>query len=118
MVVRRKRVLRVSGRPSSSRKHLRLRNAGGWPARPKETTMTPSEEPRNRITRMDVCMAIAALASAMLLLFAATQSQAQTFTVLHTFSFGGLDGSFPAAGVTLDAAGRVYGTTYEGGPNS
>jgi uncharacterized repeat protein (TIGR03803 family) len=40
--------------------------------------------------------------------------QAQTFTVLHTFS--GLDGLTPYSGVTLDRAGNLYGTTYAGGP--
>ena len=40
--------------------------------------------------------------------------QAQTFTVIHTFN--GQDGSFPAAGVSLDSRGNLYGTTVEGGP--
>ena len=43
-------------------------------------------------------------------------SKAQTFTVLHTFN--GPDGAGPLAGVTLDAAGRIYGTTYSGGANN
>jgi uncharacterized repeat protein (TIGR03803 family) len=34
-------------------------------------------------------------------------------TVLHTFS--GSDGSSPNAGVVLDGAGNLYGTTYSGG---
>jgi len=42
-------------------------------------------------------------------------AQAQTFTVLHTFS--GLDGLTPYSGVTLDRAGNLYGTTYGGGPH-
>ncbi len=37
-----------------------------------------------------------------------------TLTVLHEFT-GGPDGGFPYAGVTLDAAGNVYGTTVSGG---
>jgi uncharacterized repeat protein (TIGR03803 family) len=36
-------------------------------------------------------------------------------SILHTFS-GGLDGGLPYAGVTLDGAGNVYGTTQVGGP--
>jgi len=36
--------------------------------------------------------------------------QAQTFTVLHTFTGQG-DGSNPVAGLTLDRAGNLYGTT-------
>ena len=37
-----------------------------------------------------------------------------TFQVLHNFQ-GGADGSGPFAGVVLDTAGNLYGTTYEGG---
>ena len=41
---------------------------------------------------------------------------AQTFTVLHNFN-GRPDGREPIAGVTKDAAGNLYGTTYYGGAN-
>jgi uncharacterized repeat protein (TIGR03803 family) len=41
-------------------------------------------------------------------------AHAQTLTVLHTFN-GAPDGREPIAGVTRDAAGNVYGTTYYGG---
>jgi uncharacterized repeat protein (TIGR03803 family) len=44
-------------------------------------------------------------------------AQAQTFTVLHSFT-GGAGGASPNAGVTLDAAGNVYGTTVYGGNSS
>jgi len=45
----------------------------------------------------------------------ATQSaQGQTYTVLHNFT-GGTDGDMPYAGVTLDRAGHLYGTTTQGG---
>ena len=37
-------------------------------------------------------------------------------TVLHTFATAG-DGYLPESGVTLDAAGNLYGTTVEGGPS-
>ena len=39
-------------------------------------------------------------------------AQAQTFTVLHTFTGGG-DGYTPYAGVTIDRGGNLYGTTTE-----
>jgi uncharacterized repeat protein (TIGR03803 family) len=35
-------------------------------------------------------------------------------TVLHSFN-GGADGEYPLAGLALDAAGNLYGTTEEGG---
>ena len=41
-------------------------------------------------------------------------AQAQTYTVLHTFT-GGNDGAMPIAGLTMDAAGNFYGATYVGG---
>jgi uncharacterized repeat protein (TIGR03803 family) len=41
-------------------------------------------------------------------------AQAQTFQVIH--SFGGVqDGAIPVAGLTLDKAGNLYGTTYGAG---
>ena len=36
-------------------------------------------------------------------------------TVLHSFTFGGADGSKPFAGLVRDAAGNLYGTTSDGG---
>lgn len=54
-----------------------------------------------------------ALALVFALNMVAMQSaQAQTFTVIHTFS-GGADGYWPYAGVTVDHAGNLYGTTSE-----
>jgi uncharacterized repeat protein (TIGR03803 family) len=41
-------------------------------------------------------------------------AQAQTFNVLYNFT-GGWDGAHPRAGVTMDAAGNLYGTAYAGG---
>jgi uncharacterized repeat protein (TIGR03803 family) len=41
-------------------------------------------------------------------------AQAQTFTVLHTFT-NTADGETPIAGLTLDKVGNLYGTTLYGG---
>jgi uncharacterized repeat protein (TIGR03803 family) len=65
---------------------------------------------------------ISGAATALAIIFAQTvvanQSiQAQTFTVIHAFS-GGLDGGEPYAGLTLDKAGNLYGTTSQGGSPS
>jgi uncharacterized repeat protein (TIGR03803 family) len=38
-----------------------------------------------------------------------------TETVLHNFSVNGTDGDLPLGGLIFDAAGNLYGTTYEGG---
>src|SRR5271165_7047006 len=55
-----------------------------------------------------------AFAIAFLLTVSATEAaQAQTYTVIHNFAEG-LDGDEPAAGLTLDGAGNLYGTTFEG----
>jgi len=56
-----------------------------------------------------------ALAIVFVLMFVATQGvQAQTFTVLHNFT-GGQDGASPSGGVTIDQAGTLYGTAFQGG---
>ncbi len=41
-------------------------------------------------------------------------AQAQTFTLLHSFT-GGKDGGYPYAGLVRDAAGNLYGTAEYGG---
>jgi uncharacterized repeat protein (TIGR03803 family) len=48
-----------------------------------------------------------------LIVMGSQPAEAQYFTTLH--SFGGRDGALPAAGLTMDAAGNLYGTTYNGG---
>jgi len=51
-----------------------------------------------------------------LTIIAVPAAQAQTFTVLHTFT-GGQDGGNPWAGLTMDGAGNLYGTARYGGSN-
>src|SRR5271169_2130100 len=48
------------------------------------------------------------------LMLTAQPAQAQTFTVLQSFT-GGADGAGPVAGLTIDGAGNLYGTTLQGG---
>src|SRR5271165_521288 len=60
--------------------------------------------------------AISALAIVFSLMIVATQAaQAQTYKVLYNFT-GGMHGSTPTAGLTMDAAGNLYGTAECGGP--
>ena len=71
----------------------------------------------NLISRTIAHAATAALAIATV--FALTvvltpSALAQTYTVLHTFT-GGADGAGPYAGLTMDRAGNLYGTTESGG---
>ena len=44
----------------------------------------------------------------------APSAQAQSFSVLHNFT-GGLDGSQPVAGLTMDRAENLYGAASAGG---
>lgn len=48
----------------------------------------------------------------LLMVGAAQEAQAQTFSVIHTFT-GLQDGAGPHAGLTMDGAGNLYGTTDE-----
>ena len=38
--------------------------------------------------------------------------------ILHSFLYGGADGLGPVAGVIVDSAGNLYGTTQGGGPHN
>ena len=62
---------------------------------------------RTPLSRLALLLFIAAV-------LCAGAGAAQTLTVLHTFT-GGADGSNPYAGVTMDAAGHLYGTAEKGG---
>ena len=76
--------------------------------------MTDQKPEISRTFGIDLWATIAAYALALLMIVLATQLHAQTFTVLHTFTTG-MDGANPFAGLTLDAAGNLYGTAYRGG---
>ncbi len=49
----------------------------------------------------------------LLTVLATSLVQAQTFTTLY--SFAGASGEYPVAGLIVDAAGNLYGTTQQGG---
>ena len=62
----------------------------------------------------------AAFAGALWLVFSIVVSgpaNAQKYSVLHSFA-GGDDGSYPVAGLALDAKGNLYGTTSQGGAHN
>ncbi|MGA2369791.1 MAG: choice-of-anchor tandem repeat GloVer-containing protein [Candidatus Korobacteraceae bacterium] len=53
------------------------------------------------------------MATAMMFVLATLPTQAQTLTVLHTFT-GAADGGVPLSGLTMDAGGNLYGTSSHG----
>jgi uncharacterized repeat protein (TIGR03803 family) len=71
--------------------------------------MTRSD--RNRGSRLTW---LGGMAFFVVLLVTASPAQAQTLQILHSFTEQG-DGGFPFAGLTMDRAGNLYGTTDEGG---
>ncbi len=60
-------------------------------------------------------MAIAALVLLVMFVAATPAVDAQMLTVLHNFGGPPPDGANPFAGLTIDAAGNLYGTTENGG---
>jgi uncharacterized repeat protein (TIGR03803 family) len=73
---------------------------------------------RTRISRIHLRAEIAAAAFAVVFLLGTVptpRAQAQTLTVLHSFSSSGADGFFPHAGLVMDKEGNLYGTTVFGG---
>lgn len=55
------------------------------------------------------------LGVALTLLVASLASDAQTYSVIHSFAGGPTDGAFANGELIQDAAGNLYGTTSEGG---
>lgn len=67
-----------------------------------------------RTTHSLLALAIAMMAAAVILGIAVPGAQAQTYSVLHTFTNGG-DGALPESGLTADGAGNFYGVASAGG---
>ncbi len=61
------------------------------------------------------CATLAAAIVLSLILASIRAAQAQTFTVLHTFTGSPNDGAKPFDGVVVDRAGNLYGVAYGGG---
>src|SRR2546427_770564 len=79
--------------------------------------MNESKQPRNRFLAIRRRVAGGSLALAIALLpavVATISAQAQTFTLLYSFT-GGSDGANPYARVVRDSKGNLYGTTVNGG---
>ncbi len=74
--------------------------------------MTRFEQYRNSgIARL---ASLAGLFLLLVMLATAVAVQAQTFTVLHSFT-GGNDGGYPQSALAIDRAGNLYGTALIGG---
>ena len=70
---------------------------------------------REWISGMNLRTAVASMAVAILLIvIRSAAAHAQTFTTLHGFN-GMPDGAMPIGGLTMSAAGNLYGTTQYGG---
>jgi len=66
------------------------------------------------LRRKVICLVLLTIATVgVTLALAPSPMQAQTFILIHSFT--GNDGVFPQTGVTMDAAGNLYGTTADGG---
>jgi len=79
--------------------------------------MTSTRQNRDRFFGISLRAEKTALSLAVTLaltVFATGAAQAQTYNVLYTFS-GRADGADPEAGLTMDRAGNLYGTTSLGG---
>lgn len=69
---------------------------------------------RGQVFRALSCVAMGSTFALIVLAVAVQQGQAQTYSLLYSFS-GAPDGGNPYASLTVDAKGNLYGTTSAGG---
>src|SRR5580693_1842684 len=72
------------------------------------------KEPYMENSKRYLMQASAILLGCAAILLGTLSVEAQTLTVLHSFTLGA-DGGGPQSGVTIDAGGNLYGTTVGGG---
>ena len=76
--------------------------------------MTSTKQHQPSILRIVQRVAFGLAVALVPTVFATPSANAQTHNVLYSFA-GGTDGATPTTGLTLDAAGNLYGTTSAGG---
>ena len=79
--------------------------------------MTNNAQLRNQLLSTGRRAATAAMAIGMVLVLTAGIAQSAShpaYSVVYNFT-GGTDGATPYSGLTIDAAGNIYGTTLYGG---
>ncbi len=75
----------------------------------------PTQFPASALRSSPRASAFARALVVALAMVAMPSAHAQTYHILHSFTGAG-DGGYPQAGVTIDRAGNLYGTTASGGP--
>jgi len=75
----------------------------------------PAQFPASALRSSPRASAFARALVVALAMVATPLAHAQTYHILHSFTGAG-DGGYPQAGVTIDRAGNLYGTTASGGP--
>ncbi|HXR14911.1 MAG TPA: choice-of-anchor tandem repeat GloVer-containing protein [Terriglobales bacterium] len=91
---------------------MKLNRAAAQPAR---SSGHPLGSPKRRGSRRASALTLAAVLG--LVVAIGPSAEAQTFTVLYSFSGYPTDGDSPIGGLFMDANGNLYGTTTYGGSN-